>query len=241
VSGKLSYNERLWRGGLRRWLHNSRFLFLQHCLTGIPYESVFELGCFDGRAIGFMPICPKRYIGADAGWEGGLSIARQQYPQYEFLQASKAADIRNVPPVDITISLETLEHIPEAELLLYLDELQRITKNTLVVSVPIEFGPVFLIKHLVKRLVPGFAGMGDDRYTFLEIVWATIGRTSKVKRDEHKGFDYRSFCKLLERNFTVLSVKGLPFSWLPAWLNFGCGIISRPKRAADYRSGSYSR
>lgn len=55
---------------------------------------------------------------------------------------------------DISICMETLEHIPPDLVGGYLKELSKATKNYIFISVPNEIGVVFLFKHLVKKWLP---------------------------------------------------------------------------------------
>ena len=57
------YNERLFSGGFRGWLHSGRFQWLRNATREIDVSSVFELGCFDGKSISYLPREPDRYLG----------------------------------------------------------------------------------------------------------------------------------------------------------------------------------
>lgn len=83
---------------------------MREALADIPYRSVFELGCFDGRSIGALPHLPETYIGADAGRRARSGA--YQLAQYKFIQAVKASDLADVPEVDISICMETLDMCP---------------------------------------------------------------------------------------------------------------------------------
>jgi SAM-dependent methyltransferase len=225
------YNTRLFSGGLRGRLHAARFRFLAEVTRDVPKDTVFELGCFDGKAIAHLSKQPIEYVGADAGWEGGLAQARHLWPQYEFYEARSADDLIFLRgrSFDISICMETFEHIPIDLMSGYVDLLAEITTGRLIVTVPVELGPIFLVKHLMKRVFPY---LNDDElhsYTFREIVYAALGLTSRVKRGEHKGFDYRWLRKMLERRFHIVTYEGHPFARLPRWLNFGVGMVCVPR------------
>jgi hypothetical protein len=227
----LKYNERLFSRGLRAKLHSGRFKFAARIVNKGPYKTVFELGCFDARSLAYLEKLPSAYVGADAGWEGGLTSARASWPQYEFHEARKASDLAFLRQrrFDVSICLETLEHIPPEDVDDYLSLLATITTDVLVVTVPIEFGPVFLAKHLAKRMSRKLSGEEDRSYSLSEIMFATLGMTSRVRRGEHKGFDYRWLRKKLEQFFIVRELQGTPFRLL-GWLNFGMGFVCLPKR-----------
>ncbi|MBX3562141.1 MAG: hypothetical protein KF780_10055 [Sphingomonas sp.] len=227
------YNERLFGGGVRKRLHEARFHWLEKASRSLDCSTVFELGCFDGKAINYLPRKPERYVGADANWEGGLDDARKLWPQFEFHNCRHPDDILDKVsgPFSLSIAMETFEHIPPAIVPDYIDFLADITRGHVLITVPVEFGPVFLGKYLAKQLVGSFSEKdGEVRsYTLGEVMNATIGRTSRVRRGEHKGFDYRWLRALLGQRFDIIASEGHPFRLGPPWLNFGVGILARSR------------
>lgn len=228
------YNTLLFSGGWRTRLHNMRFRWAARQITDAPESfSLFELGCFDCRSLKHIPK-PKRYVGADAGWEGGINDAQMTFvnvPWVELIVAQTAFDLAPYAnqQFDYTMSLETLEHIPDRLLDGYIEFLARVTKKRLYITVPVEVGPVFLAKYLVKRMLPGFENGETGSYNWNEVYWATRGDVSKVERYEHKGFDYRVLVKQLEKHFRIVKVEGLPLPGYP-YYSFQAGIIAEPRR-----------
>lgn len=228
-----NYNQKLFSGGIRGYLHHMRFNWLKKHITASENSfSLFELGCFDCRSLGFIPK-PTSYVGADAGWENGLDEAQMNYanvPWMELVSARSVHDLENYRTrrFDYSVALETLEHIPDHVLEGYIEFLAQVTTKRLLVSVPVEIGPVFLAKHLAKRLIPNLESGDTDTYTLAEVYWATRGRTDKVRRFEHKGFDYRKLIELLSKHFIVTHVEGIPFKSFPYW-SFQVGIVAEPK------------
>jgi hypothetical protein len=187
---------------------------------------VVELGCFDGRLLDFIPK-PTRYVGMDANWEGGLDLARQNYsaiPGYTFLKVVHPTDIGlGTETFQLAVSLETLEHIPPELVDEFLAEIaERV--DYFIATVPNEIGLVFLAKWIVKTVFQ----MNPEPYTLAEVVNALFGRTERVTRREHKGFNYRRLITQIERHFEVMAVQGFPMR-LPTSLCFGVGIVSRRK------------
>lgn len=225
----VSYNDRLFSGGIRSYFHFARFDWAADQIKafGIPSRSVMELGCFDGRMVEHLPAMPDRYIGFDANWEGGLDEAKKKYggvATMTFVQSTSPKDMLVPGRFDLGISLETLEHIPPEMVDDYLRTLaERV--DWLVVTVPNEMGPVFLGKWMVKKLF----GMSPRQYTSADVFFSLIGRTDRVARHEHKGFNYRLMRRQIERHFDVVKVQGLPMRWLPTWLCFGVGMVGKSK------------
>lgn len=226
------YNERLFSGGLRSHLHFARFKWFlteitrRNCLT----DSVLELGCFDGKLIDFLPRKPSQYIGLDANWEGGLDIAMERwksYPNFSFYKASTPEEMRlnDNDIFNIAVAMETLEHVPPQMVDGYLRKIAHHLDGYLFITVPNEKGIVFLAKWFAKKLLSRDA----EHYSLSELANATLGRMALVARREHKGFDYASLVKDVEKYFDVIDVSGHPFGFLPCSLCFGIGIVAKSR------------
>lgn len=178
--------------------------------------SVLELGCFNARSLDYLSFTPSRYFGLDAGWENGLTEAQNKYPQHEFKKSTDPEDITG--RWDIAIALETLEHLPRPVILeVYLQKLASCA-STLIVTVPMEIGPLFAAKFLYKRYIHGYR----DRHSFMEFVNQTLGRCDRVTQDDHRGFDYRSLVRMISKYYTIEKIEGV--SSLPLSLSTQVGI-----------------
>ncbi len=219
--------------GIRGRLHRMRFDWLKKHVTEQPDSyTLFELGCFDCRSLSMIPK-PRTYVGADAGWEGGINDAQMSYvnaPWVELVMAHSAHDLAAYEgrKFDYSIAMKTLEFIPDAVLKGYIEFLARVTKKRLLITVPVEVGPAFLFKYIIKRL---FSHLHSDAktYTWREIYWATRGNAEQVERYEHKGFDYRNLIAQLSQHFDIVAVEGLPFTSQPFY-SLQVGIIAEPKK-----------
>ncbi|MEZ2354105.1 class I SAM-dependent methyltransferase, partial [Caballeronia sp. RCC_10] len=139
------YNERLFSGGVRGRFHLARFHWVSRELVRRRFaiNSVLELGCFDGKLIEFLPAAPKKYVGYDANWEGGLDIAAKKWgghANFTFYEATQpdqmtlAEDERS----DVAVSMETLEHVPPHLVDGYLRKIAHHLDGYLFVTVPNE-------------------------------------------------------------------------------------------------------
>ncbi len=218
-----TYNDRLFSKGLRARLHLARFYWVQEIARTVPHERVLELGCFDGRLLDYIE--PRQYVGLDAGWEGGIDDAMVRYGSdgsKTFLKTEDPLQLAQYPArsFDLGVALETLEHMQDAALEAYLVQVQR-TCVRFLVTVPNEKGPVFLAKWAAKKFLLREAS--SDRYTFGEVVNATLGRMDRVARREHKGFDYAALARQLSKRFVIEKTVGLP--WGPPYLAFSVGFL----------------
>ncbi len=224
------YNERLFTNGIRGKLHLARFVWLSRSILRLKYRyrSVLELGCYDGKVIEHLPSKPEYYLGLDANWEGGLDIAKKKWKDqinYKFRKCTAPGEMGiNKEQFDISVCMETLEHVHPQMVKPYLEKLARATKGYIFITVPNEIGIVFFFKHIVKRL------FGDaDKYSVIEFVNEVFGNTEKVKRLDHKGFNYNNLIEQISDYFEIIEVSGHPLRFVPASLNFGIGIIGKSK------------
>jgi hypothetical protein len=231
MSDQISYNERIFSKGLRSRLHLARFYWLQDKLKSFPSNdlTVLELGCYDAKTIPFLPVPPKKYLGFDANWENGLDIARKTYqnPNYEFFECTNPDEmIVRGEKFNLVICMETLEHIPDEMLEGYLTKIRDATDGLFILTVPNEIGLVFFIKYLIKLIV--FREKINPKYSFSDVMYQTLGWTSRVKHDDHKGFDYRRLVDRLRRDWQIEEVQAIPFNWMPLSMSFSIGIVCRP-------------
>lgn len=227
-----NYNKRLFnKSSLRGKLHSARFDWMQSSIEKYypDYNSVLELGCFDGKSINFLPHSPEYYEGWDANWEGGLDLAYESWRDIDHYKFYECETFETFKPkqesFDISLCMETLEHLPIYNYEEYIKTLAEHTAGYLFVTIPNEKKIPFVLKHLVKSTILRKQKM--DQYSSAEVWNAAIGRLDKVKRinTSHKGFDYQVMIDVLSKYFKVLSVEGVPFKSIGPRLNFTIGVI----------------
>lgn len=136
-----------------------------------------------------------------------LEVAREKYPEYrfEFFELNEPTDVGKF---DFVTCFETLEHVGNP--IQGVDNLINTTSpgGTLLITLPIEIGPVGLIKFLAKTLVYGYKLdelSGEDTRLYNKYLFSLITyRDMSVFRDErfgwgtHFGFDYRGIDNYLK-------------------------------------------
>src|SRR4051812_4714769 len=229
----LLYNQRLFSGwGPRRYLHTARFRWANKTVRQLGYSQlrVIEIGCFDGHLLDYLPGKVERYVGLDAGWEGGLQEGQRRFagrPNYELVLADDPYKIRDFQAerFNLGAALETLEHVPPDLVDAYLEELSLVIDGHLLITVPNEKGFAFLMKWLIKKLFLG----GTQPYDASEILAATLGRMEQVTRDDHKGFDYSALVEQVRRYFEIVRVDSVPLNFLPKPLSMTICILAKSK------------
>jgi 2-polyprenyl-3-methyl-5-hydroxy-6-metoxy-1,4-benzoquinol methylase len=150
-----SYNERLFnRKIIRGKLHFARYIWLQEKVKQYHQspKSVLELGCYDAKTIDFLPDNLEQYVGYDANWENGLDLAKTKYKdsRFSFFQTCSVNDFNpNNAIYDISICMETIEHLALNELEIFIKKLELSTNKYCFVTVPNEKGIVLIIKYLI--------------------------------------------------------------------------------------------
>jgi len=179
----------------------------------------------------YIPPRIDRYVGLDAGWEGGLALAQERFKDrsnFTFRQAIDPSALAEYADksFNLAAAIETLEHVPPGLIDPYLAELARVIDGHLIIEVPNEKGLLFLVKYLAKKVIV----RKTQDYTFKEIVAATLGRMQDVERNDHKGFDYAALAAQVGRRFDLISVEAIHFpKMLPTSLSFSIGIVARSK------------
>ncbi len=227
ASPEATYEERLFSGGFRTWLHESRFHWLRRKILelGCPQDSVVEMGCNNAKTIRYLPRFPKRYVGFDRD-PFNLNLAHElwkDYPNYSFYQCEKPEDLVLNEQFDIGICMETMEHLSDSCLDGYLRWLAGAVRHYLFVTVPNEKGLLFAAKHIAQRI------QGDyyEPYSASEFWHQLRGKTEYVVHDQHKGFDYDRLIGTVSQYFQVQGRAGLPFAKLPTACGFTVAIVAK--------------
>jgi ubiquinone/menaquinone biosynthesis C-methylase UbiE len=162
------------------------------------------------------------YVTIDIGRENGLYFASKNkremgWHSVEIFQGT----VEYLPYANATFDLifcfETLEHVANERTAI--SEMVRVLKpmGRMVISIPIEFGLILFLKFFYRYLI------GQKDYTFSELSKAVIGKQlEKIKRDEHKGYDYRkTILNLQTYGLKIMKESRYPFGWLPDSFNIG--------------------
>lgn len=231
-----TYNERLFDGkSFRSKLHHARYRWVNNWINKWKLEpySMLELGCYDGKTIDFLDNKPTVYSGYDANWEGGLDIAKIKWKDntaYAFHACETPADFSNNQLLyDISICLETLEHIPAKDLEDYIKLLSIKTTKYCLISVPNEKGLVLFFKHIIKSITQ--SKKETESYSLSELLYGTIGKMSKVERIDcgHKGFDHSDLAKILQKYFIIHKIESIPYARIPKVFGFNIGFVLQKK------------
>ncbi len=227
-----------WSAGLYQSRHGKMFhrRRLERCLDAcrtLSGSSVLEVGCHDMLFYQMLGLQFDRFVGVDNLVYGEhLDELRRDSAWRNVSVLSCGAE--SLPfeseSFDLVLSFETLEHVEDEDAATA--EIARVIRpgGTLLFSVPIEIGLLLPLKVVTRRLL-----RGTREYRLAELFHAALRcDVSKVRRDQHKGYDYRQTVRRFGRHGLALQhVRRLPVRWLPGWMNLGAIVqMVRPEQAA---------
>jgi len=212
-----------------RWFFYHRFQKALEAAGQSPGARVLEFGCWQGY---FLPSLLKNYGEVWAVDNDACSLVEKVPEYFTTLQMARAlcqaeaaamarlrlikADGSHLPfrrgGFDLIFCLDTLPFITGEAKQSTLLEFGRILRpgGRLIISLPIEMGPVLLLRQALRRL----SGAWRDRYSWRELLRAVCFRTAAHARPAEfanlKGYEYREDLAQIAAHFMVQSLRFLP-------------------------------
>lgn len=214
------------QNGVARFIHSKRHLIAADIVRRISSHGrkveVLDIGCATGKTFGFMNDAANiNYCGLDYSPDF-ISTASRRYAEhgnarFEQFDATDTVSLAR-KSADLVIALETLEHIPENDVVRVVETVCRdISPEYFLVSVPVEIGPAILAKNIGSRL------MGYDRleYSLRDTLNSSFYRLNRVPKHgvSHRGFNWFWLEQTVRHNAKTMETISLPFPWLPASLS----------------------
>jgi 2-polyprenyl-3-methyl-5-hydroxy-6-metoxy-1,4-benzoquinol methylase len=219
-----------------------------------PYAGrrLLDYGCGDGTFLALVHDLFPGAAGADYDPQQTLDCVRRfaGVPGLTFTLTDQLRQMDHCGRYAAVTCMEVLEHCPDEERALVLQDLHRVTApdGRVIISVPIETGPSLVVKHLF-RTVLGWRNVGDYRYRehygageFLKMVFAgchttiprplyraEFDRGFSMRYHGHKGFNWRRLQREVEDLFEIERVVSSPVRWLGAALNSQVWMVCRPR------------
>lgn len=228
---------------ITRFLHSFRhdivaeYVAEMAAVVGDRPVRILDVGCATGKTYSILDAGPHRvdYTGFDYNSDY-INAANVRYGSKEnarFIHAN-AADPNMYTPdsADMVISLETMEHIPERDVVRAIENICHIVKPRLfVASVPVELGPIIWIKML------GSKAMGYKRtpYSFSQALNAGLYRLNKLPAHQtsHRGFNWFWLEQTIRHNAPIRESRSLPFRWIPKPFTPTVMFVSEPRKGHE--------
>lgn len=234
-----SYERRQQFNRLVAWLHSFRYKHILRVLEDLSAEihgrpiRVLEIGCASAKLYGLLH---ERFAVDYTGIEpqrSFIDLAESRYgtrPNLRLICGSAVDEglVAAVEAPDIIIALETLEHIPEHDVVRIVENVARRRPRLFVCSVPVEVGPIIWIKN-VGSLLMGY--MRHREYLWRETFWAGLYQLDRLPPHGtgHKGFDWRWLAQTIRHNLQIVRRRTFPFAFLPAGLSASVFFVARPR------------
>lgn len=207
----------------QRFSHSSRFklskkVFLMMTKDG---DNILDFGTGDGKV--FEYYLQEKSLKMFYGYDISSSMLKQVLPELSD-KVNFTNDIKDIcsRKYNFISCLETMEHIPDAEVSNILNLLFSILnqKGKLLISVPLESGLSSLLKQIVRIL----SGQKEKETNLLTILLSLFFLTRFVKRDQrypgHMGFDFFKLKKSIRSSgFKIIKTFYSPFPFLKFFLN----------------------
>lgn len=201
---------------LVRWSHRQRFAAVIKALVALRPSSILDYGAGDGR---LFELC---HDDIEARWTLYEPYVAERARAK--LAACAVSIISNSETLtahafDVVVCQEVLEHIPETILPSVVADLVRLSSRFIIISVPIEIGPVSVVKNAVRIMTNRRANDTTFRNVVLSLFASVqgIARTPTPNGDlQHVGFDFRTVRGRFADSFDVIYERYSPIggSWL---------------------------
>ncbi len=219
------------------WSHASRFTKAINLMGKGPFPRLLDYGCGDGTMVTMISDRADECWGADIA-EDQLEDCRKRLSDFQnahFCQVNELRSPTFEKSFDLILCMETLEHCIDETATHVINDLAFLAKpnSRILISVPIEIGPTFLFK-LVIRTLAAWRGLSNykhyEGYTFknaLRMIFATKATALErpaygpigSQHHSHYGFNWKQMRSKIDQ---TLKVEKTTFSPLPL---FG-GLVS---------------
>jgi glycosyltransferase involved in cell wall biosynthesis/SAM-dependent methyltransferase len=231
------------------WSHRSRFE-VGLGLIGTAPRKLLDYGCGDGT---FLAMAADR-IGTGCGADidaAQTDEARRRLASYTNLQFCTIPDLSapvHSSAYDVVTCMETLEHCLEDVVQIVLRDLARLVApdGRVIISVPIETGPTFLLKLLVRKAA-AWRGLSDYRHyesysgaDALRMIFA--GKRGPIARPvhggpgspshSHHGFNWKALREQVREHLVIESTHFSPLGFSRGLASSQAWFVCRPMRSS---------
>jgi SAM-dependent methyltransferase len=228
------------------WSHQSRFDKALE-LIGDGTQKLLDYGCGDGT---FLAMASDRVVeghGVDVDADQ-IEGCRERFAEIEnlkFYTNEELADSAHDKAYDVVTCMETLEHCTDEVVETVLADVARLCapNGRVIISVPIEIGPSFLVKQSVRAIA---RRQGASSYQLQEsyplgqaLKMLFARRRTSIERPiygeppltghSHYGFNWRRLRGRVSQHLTVEQTLFTPLGFLGGWVSSQAYFVCRPK------------
>jgi SAM-dependent methyltransferase len=232
------------------WSHGARFRTAARLVGTHPGDKLLDYGCGDGTFLGLVADKFAACVGTDVAADQIEDCTKrfQAVQNLRFCMVSQLAEPGHAAGYRVVTCMETLEHCTEPVVDEVLKDLNRLAApdGTIVISVPVEIGPTFLFKYVIRKIA-AWRGLGDYRYyesyslrNGLRMLFASsrtdvsrpvYGRPGE-EYHSHYGFNWRRLRRQVSQALIVERTLFSPLGLLGGWVSSQAWFVCRPKPVA---------
>jgi SAM-dependent methyltransferase len=236
-SGVAQYEEIQEFNRLVSWLHSLRYRNILGIFKKISQENgekpvtIIDIGC--GYANLFSVLEGKfqiNYTGIEIH-PPFVEAARSRYSRHQNFKIINDDALHALPllgKADAVVALESLEHMPEHDVVRLVEAVAEIGPKYFICSVPVEIGPSIWLKNL-GSWAAGY--VRHKEYSWPDTLWAGLYQLDKLAPHNcgHCGFDWRWLAQTIRHNMKITESRTLPFG-VPAALAFSRFFVAVPRK-----------
>ena len=227
------------------WSHRSRFV---KAISLIDRDStnLLDYGCGDGTFLAMAREKFQKGRGADID-ANQIAGCKERFADLDGVTFSVIGDLTSDydGTFDVVTCMETLEHCTEDIVEIVLADVARLAAPgaRVIISVPIEIGPSFVLKQSIRALARRMGTSSYhmvERYTPREAVKMVFsGRTTAVERPlyktdgaegySHFGFNWRALRERVAHHLVVEETQFTPIGQLRGFASSQAWFICRPR------------
>lgn len=235
------------RSSIIAWSHAARFETARRLVGPGRVGKLLDYGCGDGTFLASVADRVGEGCGADVVTDqiADCSARLASITNLHFDRTEELSGPRHEAAYDVVTCMETLEHCTEPVVGRVLADLNRLTAPTgrIVISVPIETGPSFLLKYALRTLA-GWRGLSDyrqyERYSLGDALKMLLGYSrSSISRPvygspgrehhSHYGFNWRRLRERVRSALRLQQTRFSPLGWLGGAFSSQAWFLCRPR------------
>ena len=223
---------------LTSWLHSLRYhniLKVMEEFSAARQSSepirILDIGCGPGKLYSLLDECfPIDYLGCEIQPDF-IETAHSRYgkwPNFKLTNQSITSGGVSLCGYDVIVALETLEHIPEHDVVRLVESIAKAHPKLFICSVPVEIGPALCLKNVGAWLCryPRY-----KEYTWAQTFWAGCYQLDKlpIHQTSHIGFDWRWLAQTIRHSMRIRDFRRFPFRWLPVAMSSSVFMVAEPR------------
>jgi len=229
------------------WCHASRFEKASKLIGKKRIQRLLDYGCGDGTMLTMIADRADECWGADIE-DYQLADCRKRLNSLSNTRFCNVSELRGSDfkeSFDLVLCMETLEHCLDEIASRVLDDLAFLCRpdGRVIISVPIETGPTFLLKKSIRTLA-AWRGLSDYRYyesySFRNALRMMFASTETAlerpaygplgsQHHSHYGFNWKQMRQKVGKVFEIERTNFSPLASLAGFVSSQAWFICRPK------------